>query len=90
MPESQSALSCVEDRHFNEEDNAGPSYCSHFLPCQLSKLRMMFLFVLQFICCKMVDLTQANTWCAASPISPEAVNTGMKPAFETNKKQRFP
>lgn len=38
----------------------------------------------------MVDLTQANTWCAASPISPEAVNTGMKPAFETNKKQRFP
>lgn len=60
----------------------GPLYCSHFLPCQLCKLRMMFLFVSQFICCKMVDLAQMNTWCTAPPISPRAVNTVARAAFE--------
>lgn len=85
MPKPQSALSCVEDRHFNEERSTGPSYCSHFLPCQLSKLRMMFLFVLQFICCKMVDLPQTHTWSAAPLISPKAVNTVAKAAFESKK-----
>lgn len=85
VPQSQSALSCVEDKDFNEEHHTGPSYCSHFLPCQLCKLRMMFLFVLQFICCKMVDLAQTNTWCTAPPISPKAVNTVVRAAFESEK-----
>lgn len=67
--QSEFALSCVEDRDENEEHSTGPSYCSHFLPCQLSKLRMMFLFVLEFICCKMLDLAQTNTCCADPLIS---------------------
>lgn len=85
MPQSQCALSCVEDKDFNEEHGTGPWYCSHFLPCQLCKLRMMFLFVLQFICCKMVDLVQTNTWYTASPISPKAVNTVVRAVFESEK-----
>lgn len=85
VPQSQSTLSCVEDKDFNEEHSTGPSYCSHFLPCQLCKLRMMFLFVLQFICCKMVDLAQTNTWCTAPPISPKAVNTVVRAVFESEK-----
>lgn len=64
----------MEDKDFNEEHSIGPLYCSHFLPCQLCKLRMMFLFVLQFICCKTVDLAQTNTWCTAPPISPKVLS----------------
>lgn len=85
VPQSQYALSCVEDKDFNEEHGIGPSYCSHFLPCQLCKLRMMFLFVLQFICCKMVDLAQTNTWCIAPPVSPKAVHTVVRADFESEK-----
>ncbi len=85
LPQSQSALSCAEDRDFNEEPCTEPSHCSHFLPCQLCKLRMMFLFVLQFICCKMVDLAQTNTRCTAPPISPKAVNTVVRAVSESEK-----
>lgn len=85
LPQSQSAFSCVEDKDFNEEHGTRPTYCSHFLPCQLCKLRMMFLFVLQFICCKMVDLAQTNTWCTAPPISPKAENTVVRAVFESEK-----
>lgn len=77
---SQFALPREEDRDggVNEEHTAGPSYCSHFLPCQLPKLWMMFLFVLHFICCKMVDLAQTNTWCADPP---NAVNPVVRTSF---------
>lgn len=43
----------------------------------------MFLFVLQFICCKMVDLAQTNTWCTAPPISPKAVKAVVRAVFES-------
>lgn len=42
VPQSQPALLCVRGSQFNEEHEAGPLYCSHFLACQFSKLRMMF------------------------------------------------
>lgn len=85
--QSQFALSSVEDRDVNEEHSTGPSYCSHFLPCQLSKLRMIFLFVLHFICCKMLDLAQTNTWCADPPITPKAVNTVVRAVSESEERE---
>lgn len=45
----------------------------------------MFLFVLQFICCKMVDLAQTNTQRTASPFSPKTVNDVARAVFESKK-----
>lgn len=84
-PQSQSALSCVEDKALNEERATGAGYCSHFLPCQLCKLRMMFLFVLHFICCKVLDLAQNDTRCTAPPI--KAVSAVVRAGFEGEKRE---
>lgn len=46
---------------------------------------MMFLFVLQFICCKIVDLASTTIWCTAPPISPKAVNTVLELFFKAQK-----
>lgn len=83
--QSEFALSCVEDRDEDEEHITRPSYCSHFLPCQVSKLRMMFLFVFRCICCKMLDLAQTNTWCTDSFIRPKTGNTVVGLVFESQK-----